>query len=221
MVEMKPLQLKAYEYMKQKLQDGYFQEGCIYSETKIAAEIGVSRTPFRDAIHRLTQEGYIDIIPSKGFQIHEIDIKDMIETFQMRTAIEGFCATDAARNSDTVKSQKLFQKLECLIEKQKECAYQENIKDLVRYDNEFHTELVKYAENSIFDDIFEMNLYRIGSFASVTLVREGRVPETLGEHTRILEAMRGGDWKLAVEAVNVHMARPQELIMIEVEKKNS
>ena len=51
--------------------------------------------------------------------------------------------------------------------------------------------------------------------------REGRVPETLGEHTRILEAMRGGDWKLAVEAVNVHMARPQELIMIEVEKKNS
>ena len=84
-----PLQLVAYEHLKDMILNDTFDYGVVYSETKLSKEIGVSRTPLRDAIQRLVQEKYIDIIPSKGFQLHQMDEKDIIETYQFRSALEG------------------------------------------------------------------------------------------------------------------------------------
>lgn len=213
MPDMKPLQLKAYEYMKEKIQESYFKAGVIYSETKIAAEIGVSRTPFRDAIHRLMQEGYVDIIPSKGFRIHETNLADVVETFQIRAAIEGYCAMMAAREAGSKNSKELCKVLRELLEKQRECAAAEDIKELVKYDNAFHTQLVKSADNAPFSEMLRLNMYRIGTFATSTLAKKGRVKQTLEEHERILAAMESGDWKDAVDAVQAHMERPKTMIM--------
>ena len=71
---------------------------------RLAKELGISRTPFRDAIHRLAQEGYIDIIPSKGFRLHQITERDVIETFQIRTALETYCTMQIARDVKDVPS---------------------------------------------------------------------------------------------------------------------
>ena len=101
---MKPLQTKAYEYIKECILKNSFDYDTIYSETKMAQEIGVSRTPMRDALHRLAQERYIDIIPSKGFRIHQMTRQDIIETFQIRSAIEGYCTLQITKEYQTTKT---------------------------------------------------------------------------------------------------------------------
>ena len=87
----KPLQQQAYEHLKGLIYQDFFSYDQIYSETKVAKEMGISRTPMRDAIHRLSQERFLDIIPSKGFCLHQMNRQDIQETFQVRSAIEGYC----------------------------------------------------------------------------------------------------------------------------------
>ncbi|MBQ2616513.1 MAG: GntR family transcriptional regulator, partial [Synergistaceae bacterium] len=60
---MKPLQIRAYEALKDMILGGHFEKGEIYSETKVSKELEISRTPIRDAVQRLAQERYIDVIP--------------------------------------------------------------------------------------------------------------------------------------------------------------
>ena len=92
MAKYTPLQEKAYEFLKNKITRGELEHGKFYSETKMAAEIGISRTPFKDALVRLSQDRYIDIVPSRGFCLHALSCRDIINTYQSRTAVEGFCA---------------------------------------------------------------------------------------------------------------------------------
>ena len=115
MIEMKPLQAKAYEYIKTLILNGELKVDEIYSETKIAKELGISRTPLRDAIHHLVEEGYIDIIPSKGFKLHKMTKQDVLDTFQIRSAIEGYCTFYIAQNYKSEECQKLFSYLEFLL----------------------------------------------------------------------------------------------------------
>ena len=73
MAKYTPLQEKAYEFLKNKITRGELEHGKFYSETKMAAEIGISRTPFKDALVRLSQDRYIDIrdMASKTIPVDE------------------------------------------------------------------------------------------------------------------------------------------------------
>ena len=73
---MIPLNEQAYNYLQKLILENHFSYQEVYSETKLSKELGISRTPLRDAVHRLAQEGYIDIIPSKGFMLHQMNRKD-------------------------------------------------------------------------------------------------------------------------------------------------
>ena len=88
---MIPLNEQAYKHLQKLILENQLSYHEIYSETKLSKEIGISRTPFRDAIHRLAQEGYIDIIPNKGFMLHQLTKQDVNETFQVRSALESYC----------------------------------------------------------------------------------------------------------------------------------
>ena len=88
---MLPLNEQAYNYLQKLILENHFSYQEVYSETKLSKELGISRTPLRDAVHRLAQEGYIDIIPSKGFMLHQMNRKDVNETFQVRSALETYC----------------------------------------------------------------------------------------------------------------------------------
>lgn len=210
---LKPLQMQAYEYMKGKILNNEFTPGEIYSETKIATEIGISRTPFRDAIQRLVQEGYIDIIPSKGFMLHEMEVRDIVETFQIRTAIEGYCAILAAKEAKSEKAKTLFRELDKLMDALDKFAEEDNISQFVEYDNQFHLKLVAYAGNSVFDEMFGMYIHRIRNMASSSLMHPGRVAETLKEHKDIVKAMKSGDIAEVNNAIAAHMERPKEIML--------
>ena len=105
---MLPLNEQAYQHLQKLILSNRLSYGQIYSETRLSRELGISRTPFRDAVHRLAQEGYIDIIPSNGFTLHQINVDDVNETLQIRSALESYCTLQIARECDSSRAQTLF-----------------------------------------------------------------------------------------------------------------
>ena len=137
---MIPLNEQAYQHLQSLIMTNKLSYQKIYSETKLAKELGISRTPFRDAIHRLAQEGYIDIIPSKGFTLHQLTKKDVDETFQVRSALETYCTFQISNQADTMNAKKLFLELDLIMENLKRILETtQSIEEFSEYDFQFHT----------------------------------------------------------------------------------
>ncbi len=209
MIEMKPLQSKAYDYIKTLILTNKLKHDEIYSETKMAKEIGISRTPLRDAIHYLVEEGYIDIIPSKGFKLHKMTQQDVLDTFQIRSAIEGYCTFYITQNYKTEECKKLFSYLEYLLFKQEQILNtSKSIDEFTNFDNEFHIEIVHHLKNQAFNKLFDMQLYRIKELATSSLAHIGRMEDTLSEHKNIFNAMTNGDIENIYKITMEHMQNP-------------
>ena len=97
MSEYRTLNAVAYDHLRDLIYNGELEYGRIYSETKLAARLSISRTPIRDALNRLAQERYIDILPNRGFLLHKPTREDLIEACHVRMMVEGYCADSIAR----------------------------------------------------------------------------------------------------------------------------
>lgn len=205
----KTLQVQAYEHIKNMIQNGLLEYDAIYSETKIAKEIGISRTPMRDAVQYLAQERYIDIIPNKGFQLHKMSMEDFQQTYQIRTAIEGYCVRQLAIESKTNGTETIEQ-LEQLLDRQK-LEIDGSVEVFLEIDTEFHKRLVEYISNQEMIQLFESYIYRMKNMAFHSLSHEGRRKSAYQEHLDIYEAIKSGNSVEAYEKVVIHMANPKNI----------
>lgn len=207
--EFKNLQIQAYEYIKERILNGTFTFNRIYSETSMAQEIGISRTPVRDAIHLLYQEGLVDIIPSKGFSLHKLTEQDVLETYEIRSAIEGYCARKLALDHASKSDRKLLLELHGSLEKLQRIFEKEpDVELFADEDQNFHYLLVSHSGNEAFSDIFSQYMYRIKKLACYSLAKDGRMADTLKEHREIFDAISQGDEQGAYNAILHHMRAP-------------
>ena len=215
MAVSKPLQIHAYEQLKQMILDGHFLPDTIYSETKTSKELGVSRTPMRDAIQKLEQEGYIDVIPSKGFRLHKMTEKDLVETYQIRCALEGFCAVHFANTCDTPEAKRLFHTLESLLRDMDAIASTtEDIEEFERYDSEFHRRLVYSLDNKVMSGVFDAYHYCMSRQTVASLQTEDRLRQTVTEHKAMLDNMKAGNVGGSYMATMKHIGQARNLIKL-------
>lgn len=210
---IKPLQLQAYESLKEMLLAEAFDQNKIYSETKVSQTLGISRTPLRDAIQRLAQEGYIDVIPSKGFTLHKLTQRDVVETYEIRSAIEGYCTRKLAQESQSTSVKELLIDLQASLEKQ-QLIFKENgdVMLFAEEDERFHYLLVSHIDNEVFTEIFEQYMYKIKKLACLSLEKDGRMEQTLTEHRQIVRAIYDGDWQAAYDTTLQHMDAPLDFL---------
>lgn len=207
--EFKILQTKAYEYIKKRIVDGTMAFNKVYSETGLAQELGISRTPVRDAVHLLYQEGLVEIIPNKGFVLHKLNEQDVMETYEVRSAIEGYCVRKLALEKDEERKRAVLEALRRSVDLQQ--SFFENGRDIERFvdeDHNFHCLLVKNSGNDAFDDIFSVYMHWIKKLAASSLAKDGRMEQTLAEHRLILDAISSGDGLAAYDALLYHMRSP-------------
>lgn len=209
---MTALNEQAYEHLQNLILSNQLSYQQVYSETKLSKELGISRTPFRDAIHRLAQEGYVDIIPSRGFTLHQLSKKDVEETFQIRSALECYCTLQIAKHADTPDAARLFGELDAIMEKLWEILNTtQSIPSFSKYDFQFHTRIIEYLKNEQFASVFATFLYRMQRLAALSLSHEGRMQDTFLEHQAILDAMKRGDTEHIYEITLQHMEKPREI----------
>lgn len=207
---MMSLNEQAYEHLRNMITNSELSYQHIYSETKLAKELGISRTPFRDAIHRLVQEGYIDIIPSKGFKLHQLTKQDVEETFQVRSALECYCTVEITKHAATAKARRLFRELDSIMDRLQEIlGTTQSIEEFSRYDFEFHVKIIRYLENEQFSSIFDTFMYRMRRLAALSLAHKGRMKDTYEEHLAILNGMKSGQADKIYEITLKHMDTPK------------
>ena len=192
---MTPLNEQAYNYLQKLIMENHFSYQEVYSETKLSKELGISRTPLRDAVHRLAQEGYI-----------------VNETFQVRSALETYCTVQISKDSSTRKAKKLFKELDWIMECMNDIMETtHSIKEFSEYDFQFHTKIIDYLENEQFSNVFAMFMYRMKRLAELSLAHKGRMEQTYEEHMAILDCMKNGDTSHIYEITLKHMETPRDI----------
>ena len=214
---MSSLQLEAYNYIKNLILTHQLDVNTLYSETKLSKELGISRTPMREALQCLSQDGYITVIPSKGFRIRQLSQKDMRETIQIRCAIEGFCTQCLAKEYQTAKGQNTIQKLGEILKHQKEAlALDDNYESFINYDHEFHLLLVNYIENEEINHMFQKLMYLIRLTTQSALEVEGRINGTIDEHSEYFENLKTGNGNEAYRILIDHLMMPLNIVTTEL-----
>ena len=176
MKEKSFLQSKAYDYIKEQILEGKLVPDTLYSEARLSKELDISRTPIREALQCLSQDGYISIVPSKGFMLRHLTDKDMQETIEVRCAIEGFCTHIIAGQISTEKGKRLLEELGQILEQmQKAKDFDDNLQTFIDSDHAFHLAIVGYAENDEFNQMFQRLLYLIHLTSATALSVTGRV----------------------------------------------
>lgn len=210
---MSSLQLEAYNYIKNLILTHHLDANTLYSETKLSKELGISRTPMREALQCLSQDGYITVIPSKGFRIRQLSQKDMKETIQIRCAIEGFCTQCLANEYNTSKGQQTIERLGEILKKQKESlSANDDYESFINYDHEFHLVLVNYIENEEINHMFQRLMYLIRLTTQSALEVEGRSIGTVDEHAEYYEKLKTGDGNEAYRILISHLMMPLNIV---------
>lgn len=221
MAEYRPLQESAYKHIRDKVLSGQLQPNVLYSETKMAAELNISRTPMKDALVRLSQEKLIDILPSKGFRLHQMSGEDILQTYQARTAVEGFCAMQLTRNRQTPAGQATLRTMEEILAAmdrflKRETAGEDLLPSLLEYDLQFHQALVDFSGNDELRQLFNSYHYRLYFFALEAFQVEGRLQNAHNEHREILDAILAPDDPVGIQsylAVMRHMEATRDIML--------
>lgn len=210
------LQEEAYAYIKERIASGELQEDQIYSETKMAAMIGISRTPVKDALVRLSQEKLVDILPSRGFRLHQMTEEDVWSTYQLRTAVEGFCAVRLAHRKDTPKGIEDIMQLEADIGHMADIIGSATIDEYWAADLAFHRHLVESSGNPEFIAMFDSYNHRMSVIAKKSFRSPNRRQVALEEHRAILNGIldcRDRDDMSAYSAARHHMEASRDIVL--------
>lgn len=220
-----PLQQKAYEYLLHLIRSGGLEPGVIYSETRLAAQIGISRTPFRDALVRLSQDKYIDILPSKGFCLHLISQEDVWTTYQARIAVEGYCAMDLVSAGASAAGQEILSRLEENLHCMEDMILKKaSLTDILACDLEFHQTIVRFPGNEELISLYESLNHRVSYIALESFHKPGRPAQALEEHWRIYRAIREAKERVEIGpylAVMHHMEASRDIVLELLADKDS
>ncbi len=212
MKEKSFLQLDAYSHIKERILSGELLPDTLYSETRLSAELGISRTPVREALQCLSQDGYITIVPSRGFKIRTLNDTDMEQSIQVRCAIEGYCAYLLCKDIKNRKAQRLMRRLQELLEDMEDAMEADDEHEsFMSADHNFHLALVSYAGNEEFDQLFQRLMYLIRLTSQQALNVPGRVEDTLEEHRQFYDALSSGDAAKAYTLLIQHLTMPINL----------
>ena len=212
MLSTQLLQEKAYLFLKEQVVSGQLCVGELYSETQMAKEIGVSRTPFKAALIRLSHEKYIDIIPSKGFQLHVFSEKEIQELFEARIAIESHCALRLMRDRGTPQGREIIGTLGEIVEAMETLGTPSSLMDFLALDSRFHTILVGFLDNDLLSGVYNSYTHQTTLLARESIrLAPPRMREAIQEHREIVTAISQGTMEDCISAVDRHMITSQNI----------
>lgn len=208
-----PLREVVCEALREAIRNGVLQPGERLMEIKLAEELGVSRTPVREAIRKLELEGYVIMMPRRGTYVASLSIRDINEVFEIRTSLDSLAAGLAAERI----TEEELERLERLLVIIGEYIEQNDMEKIVETDTEFHDLLYQASRNSRLIGIIMTLHEQLTRFRAMSMTYPGRLKETLEEHSRIVEAIAQGNVKLARKASELHMERSEKTLLLSIE----
>lgn len=205
----KPLRELVFEALREAILKGQLAPGERLMEIQLAEELGVSRTPVREAIRKLELEGLVLMVPRKGAYVASFSMKDVVEVFEIRAALEGLAAALAA---ERITDQEL-EELERQLVKSSELINLADLEGMVEVDTGFHQILYQSSRNQRLAQIINNLREQIQRFRQTSLSYPGRMKDALGEHREIVDAISARDPELARKLAQDHIENAENSMM--------
>jgi len=192
---------KAYEAIKDMLIAYRFKPGERVNEVELAKRLGVSRTPLREALNRLTAEGFLSFIGGRGFFCREFKPREIFELYQLRTVLEVAAARMAAEQATEAE----IDGLEQFLDETGPDDGRRTSEEMVALDEQFHEQLMMFARNAEMLQLLRNLNDRIRFFRWIDM--DTRRQRTQNEHRAVLEAIRCREPDRAAAAMEGHISR--------------
>lgn len=213
------LQKQAYRYIHDRILAGHLHSGCVVSEASLAKEIGVSRTPVREAIRQLQNEGLVQQVPRYGTVVRSPERDEIIEMFQLREALESYAVflasqflDEATLNELDALCDRLQESIETLQRSGVDYLEGEALRKFLSDDMGFHTALIRASGNSRIVKIVHESHVLTRIFSAERQRHNLEVIRDAVEgHRAVLNALRSGDAEAAKHLMAWHIRHSREL----------
>jgi len=192
-----------FEKLQQAIYSGKLKSGERLTEKKIAEELGVSRTPVREALYRLTSLGLIKMIPHRGFLISRWSSKEIEDVIELRSVLEAFAVRLAIRYI----LKKEIDELKDLINKMEKAVLKRDVMKASCLNSLFHDKIVHVSRNKELSEVMESIKNKIYHFRIISLSSPNRLKESFEEHKKILDVIINKDSELAQELISQHIKK--------------
>ena len=200
---------QAYKELKRIILEYRVPLGGKLNEGELAAALGISRTPVREAINRLEKEGLVQIFPQRGAFVVRFSEKDVFELFLIRENLEGLAARLAA---ERINEENLV-KLESCIQGFHEPFTEKDVQRYAKEDFRFHQTIVAVSDAQRLIKMISTLYDHIRIFRLTTLGLSSRMKTSLAEHRLLIEAFQRRDSEQAEQMMRQHIHHVREGVM--------
>lgn len=209
----KPLREIVLDALREAIISGVLEPGERLMEIQLAEEMGVSRTPVREAIRKLELEGFVIMIPRKGAYVAGVSHKDVKDVFEIRAALEGLAAGLAAQKV----TQEEIEQIELALHYEREPA---SLEEMVQSDTDFHALLYKASRNERLIQILGNLREQIQRFRTTSLAVPGRVKNAIQEHKALADAIARNDVEDAQRLAAAHIENAANVMFESLRNKS-
>ncbi len=196
---------QVFERLENDIITGFYPRGEILTELKLVEQLGVSRTPIREALRRLEQERLIRE-SGKGSVVLGITVEDLMDIMDIRQRIEGLAAWHATRNMTPEGLERLRH-----ISKLQDFYYNnEDVEHLRQMDDQFHDTIYELSGRTVICDTLLPLHRKTMRYRKISIQDHSRLDRSVQEHKDILRAIEAGDAELAAELVTNHITNAKE-----------
>jgi DNA-binding GntR family transcriptional regulator len=191
--------------VKRRIVANELLSGTKLAEDGLAKELGVSRTPVREALNRLTQDGLVTVSPGRGAFVATFSVDDMVQLLEIREALEGM----AARLASGRMTKKTLTKLRELLEAGMLERESSGDTGYLTADREFHEAIALACGNRHLSRLMRSLRDRIQMLRYRSVTLPGRARKSFHEHLQIIDALSRRDPDLAEERIRTHIRNVQ------------
>ena len=205
----KPLsaRTKAYEFVLDHIIRGDFRGGDFIEEEVVSAAAGVSRTPVREAFHRLESERFLELLPRRGARVRQVTAQEMLQVYEARRLVEGFAARricEAGRGAPPAMK-RLAAEMRALGDR--------DLRAHVDLDRDYHRALVEGSRNDVLAEVLQGLRGRQQHVAFAVLNADpSRLETILSEHEAMVAALDRHDADGVVALLNRHLQPVQHVV---------
>ena len=210
------LSYKVYKYLKNEIIKSLSNNSNLnLSENYLSQKLKVSRTPVREAISRLTAEGFLTNYSNYGVTINKVSIEDLKELVQIRMAIEGLAVQLACNRIDEDK----IKELKKLVRSLKRSLTKKDIMSFYKIDVEFHDRIIDYSGNKKLKNIYETLRSQSLPFRIKSFSRIARLEESYLEIGKIVDALESHNYSKVLSLFQEHISNGYKNMLL-IEKLN-
>jgi len=190
---------RAYVAIRRLIVTLELEPGAVINERELVERLGIGRTPVREALRRLAQEGLVEVYPRRGMFVTDVDVRRLAQLSEVRAVLE----PEAARLAAERLTEAGRAELEELLRELDADAFDDPA--LMALDERIHRAVYRWARNDLLEATLEQYYVLALRIWTIALDRQHELHDAVQEHRALLEAIRDGDGERAAATVRAHV----------------